>query len=48
MWVARLMTLDLTTATVGRTHLDADRFDTLDALESEAIHIFREEPTPQA
>ena len=31
-----------TVTTAGRTLLDSDRFDTLDALESEAIHIFRE------
>ncbi len=36
------MTLIDTTTAEQRTKLDGNKFDTLDALESEAIHIFRE------
>ncbi|TWH15045.1 sulfate adenylyltransferase subunit 2, partial [Rhodococcus rhodochrous J45] len=36
------MTLTDTNPTDTRTLLDGNRFDTLDALESEAIHVFRE------
>lgn len=45
MRVARLMTIDISTSlaeSAVRPQLDGSQFDTLDALESEAIHIFRE------
>ncbi|MEH3156603.1 MAG: sulfate adenylyltransferase subunit 2 [Gordonia paraffinivorans] len=42
MWAARMTIPDAEVSTLPSTHRDHDRYDTLDALESEGIHIIRE------